>query len=429
MKIILKGIKNQMLLNYAFGIKRTLKPKSGSQFYALTCIQVDPLQVRQECIDWQGFQFQQFIHCGSFRLKVKEWITGFRSVPLPDPDSYWTTSLATLPMASSTARPAENEGKTLIGVKATHKTFVMLDTIEKRGVASQLPGRFTMYDEEDGPCTDRAINKWIDVVKIPIIAVASLAFVSRRSGASLVTHALQLLIRTFRECTLQNELDMKAENYVGTASRMMKVFSTAARTGENHQTFRLIFSEDCAAHAKDLRDVLKDNCAVLIGGGKTAQGLFKLMTTSNVMNLGALNTTHPPSNSFFEQLRKRKVFLTTNQKRWAKKPKEDQQAMNQAIQDMYDMCADLKSELASLGYALRRHNARHIGDRQNQIIIQDVVRDWLEFRYDLSIERAAAVTHTPPDYGDALVIVARLVGDIEVDRGNLAHEKDTGDQP
>ena len=143
---------------------------------------------------------------------------------------------------------------------------------------------------------------------------------------------------------------------------------------------------------KTYGDVLKDNKYMLIGGGKTVSNLFMTMTSTNVTNLGALTTTHPPSNSFFEQLRKREVFLTTNQKRWSKKPKEDQKAGHQEIQDMYDMCADLKSELANLGYALRRHNARYLGDREKQIIIQDVVRDWIEFRYDLSIERAAPVT-------------------------------------
>ena len=60
---------------------------------------------------------------------------------------------------------------------------------------------------------------------------------------------------------------------------------------------------------------------------------------------------------------------------------------------MYEIIADMKSELANVGYALRRHNARHVDDRDKQIIIQDVVRDWIEFKYDLTIERAAAVTH------------------------------------
>ena len=289
-KVILKGIKNQMLLNNAYGVKRTLRPKSGVQSHALTCIQIDPIQVRQECIDWQGFQFQQFVHCGSFRLKVKDWITELRSAPFPDPGSYWTISFATSAMASSSTSKVESEGKTLTGVRATHKSLMILSTVEKRGVASQLPERFTMYDEEDGHCTD----------------------------------------------------------------------------------------------------VLKDKYTVLIGGGNTENQLFMTMTSTNATNLGALNTTHPPSNSFFEQLRKREVFLMTNQKRWSKKPKEDQKAGQQDIQDMYDMCADLKSELANLGYALRHHNTRYPDDREKQIIIQDVVRDWIEFRYDLPIERAAA---------------------------------------
>ena len=60
---------------------------------------------------------------------------------------------------------------------------------------------------------------------------------------------------------------------------------------------------------------------------------------------------------------------------------------------MYGLVAEMKSELANVGYALRRHNAKHQDDEDKQIIIQDVIRDWLEFKYDLPIERAAAVTH------------------------------------
>ena len=71
----------------------------------------------------------------------------------------------------------------------------------------------------------------------------------------------------------------------------------------------------------------------------------------------------------------------------------DQKPDNDDITAMYDMIADMKSELANVGYALRRHNARHADDKEKQIIIQDVVRDWIEFKYDLPIERAAAVTH------------------------------------
>ena len=60
---------------------------------------------------------------------------------------------------------------------------------------------------------------------------------------------------------------------------------------------------------------------------------------------------------------------------------------------MYGLVEEMKSELANVGYAMRRHNAKHQDDEGRKIIIQDVIRDWLEFKYDLSVERAAAVTH------------------------------------
>ena len=395
-KVILKGVKNQMLLNNAYGIKRNLKPKRTQVSQALTCVLLNQNQrsIWQEEHDQQGLQFLHFLHCGSFRLKVKGSVTGLRSDPSPDLDSYWTATLATSAMASSSARASESDGKTLTSARPTTRPLTILDTIRKKGVAKQLPGRFVMYDEEEGPCTDLAINKWIEVVKIPVIVVVSLAFAWKRRTPSHITHALQLLTRTFRECTLRNELEMKVESYVGAASRMMKVFTSKARDPIDLENFRLLCSDDYATHGEDLWGVLKDSYTVLIGGGKTVEDLYKLLTTSNVTNLGALNTTHPPSNSFVEQIRRGSLFLKTNQESWSKRPREvSQHAGHDDISAMYDMVADMKSELANVGYALRRHNARHADDRGNQIIIQDVVRDWIEYKYDLPIERAAAVKH------------------------------------
>ena len=246
-------------------------------------------------------------------MKVKEWYLGFQPAPLPDPDSNWTAILATLAMASSSAKTSENDGKTLTGAKATARTLTILDTVRKRGVTGQFPGRFTLYHEEDGPCTDLAINKWMDTVQIPVIVVVSLAVASRRRTQSHITHALQLLTRTFRECTLSSELEMKVETYVGTASRMMKAFISKARNDLESLNFALLCSKECPNHAEDLWGVLKDNYAVLIGGGKTVEDLYKLLTSSNVTDLGALNTTHPPSNSFVEQIRRGSLFLKTNQ--------------------------------------------------------------------------------------------------------------------
>ena len=115
---------------------------------------------------------------------------------------------------------------------------------------------------------------------------------------------------------------MKAETYVGTASRMMKAFISKARDGIEAQNFALLCSPECASHAEDLWSVLKDNYSVLIGGEETVSDLCQLLTSSNVTELGALNTTHPPSNSFVEQIRRGSLFLKTKQETWSKRPRE-----------------------------------------------------------------------------------------------------------
>ena len=55
----------------------------------------------------------------------------------------------------------------------------------------------------------------------------------------------------------------------------------------------------------------------------------------------------------------------------------------------------LEGEGANLGYALRRHNAKmhQAGTPGQSIIIQDVLEDWVSMRYDLTLERTAAVIH------------------------------------
>ena len=171
----------------------------------------------------QGFHFLHFLHRGSYRLKVKEWTPGSFPVPLPDPDSYWTVILATSAMASTTANMIDNEMKTLTGAKATARTITILDTLRQRGVVDQLPARFTLGTEGIGPISDMAVNRWLDSVKVPVVVVTSLAaFASRRRNPAGVSHALQLLTRTFRDCTLKSELDMSAETYIGHANRMMR---------------------------------------------------------------------------------------------------------------------------------------------------------------------------------------------------------------
>ena len=172
------------------------------------------------------------------------------------------------------------------------------------------------------------------------------------------------------------------------------MFVSKHRENIERPNFDLLCSPECAIRAEDLWSVLKESYAVLIGGGKTVSGLYRTLTTSNIIELGALNTTHPPVNSFVEQIRRGSLFLKTNQETWSKRPREiTRNPSDDEINFMYGLIEEMKSELANVGYAMRRHNAKHQDDEDRKIIIQDVIRDWLEFKYDLSVERAAAVTH------------------------------------
>ena len=54
----------------------------------------------------------------------------------------------------------------------------------------------------------------------------------------------------------------------------------------------------------------------------------------------------------------------------------------------------MKEEVVSMAYALRRHNVRFDeANASRRIILQDVLEDWASMRYDLPIERTAAVIH------------------------------------
>ena len=54
----------------------------------------------------------------------------------------------------------------------------------------------------------------------------------------------------------------------------------------------------------------------------------------------------------------------------------------------------MKEEVVGLGYALRRQNARFDdSNRVKRIILQNVLENWAAMRYDLPLERTAAVVH------------------------------------
>ena len=91
-----------------------------------------------------------------------------------------------------TVSTPESDGKVLIpGPQACRTTVLILEAIAVGGFGNQIPARFTTWRQEDVPCTDKAVARWIENVQIPIIFIVSLAFgISRRDKQDKVIHAL-----------------------------------------------------------------------------------------------------------------------------------------------------------------------------------------------------------------------------------------------
>eukprot|EP00435_Cladocopium_sp_Y103_P021927 s3816_g5.t1 len=237
--------------------------------------------------------------------------------------------------------------------------YAVLEEIKKREITAQLPPRFTIFGQGGPPCPDAGIEKWITRVKIPVVRVASLAFVSRRNYADSILHAISLLARVFRECKVQEVLEMMADRYVGSAARIIKSFINDYRNNDERQDlYHLFGSYECSVRADELWSILKDHV-------------------------------------FFNEV------IKTH---WSNKPAELEVLTDAKIENIKYLINGGRSQLNYLGYALRRHNHRHRDNAKNQIIIQDVLKDWMELRYELTLERAAAVTHL-----QALVVATTLL--------------------
>eukprot|EP00435_Cladocopium_sp_Y103_P056867 s295_g19.t1 len=109
------------------------------------------------------------------------------------------------------------------------------------------------------PWSDAVIERWITRVKIPVVIEASLAFVSKRSAADEILHAISLLARVFRASKVHDELDMIADRFVGSAGRIIKPFITDYRNHtDRHKVCELLNSTDCILRSDELRLVPKE---------------------------------------------------------------------------------------------------------------------------------------------------------------------------
>lgn len=197
----------------------------------------------------------------------------------------------------------------------------------------------------------------------------------------------------FRSITVQSQFDMKVESFVNGAGRMIKAFRQEAKNGQHAETHRHLCKEECAERAEEMWEALRYQYSVLIGDGKTVKELHIQMTTTTFADLGSLNKTRPPLGSIIDRLRNKGQFRDVNQVRWSRKPIEGQEITRESMAEMQDMIVELRSEMVDLGYALRRHNWRHRDSPENQVIRQSLFQDWVDLKYNLPLERAAAVTH------------------------------------
>ena len=177
------------------------------------------------------------------------------------------------------------------------------------------------------------------------------------------------------------------------AARMVKAFKPEATTGQRSEIYRHLCTVECAGRADEMWEALRYQYSMLISDSKTVKELHIKMTTATVTSLGSLIKTHPPVGSIIDPLRKKGKFLEVNQIRWSKKPLEGQEIKRENMAEIPVMIVDLRSEVADLGYAMRKHNWRHQDSPENQLILQDLFSDWVNLKYNLPLERAAAVTH------------------------------------
>ena len=122
----------------------------------------------------------------------------------------------------------------------------------------------------------------------------------------------------------------------------------------------------------------------------TVKGLRDKIANTSPTHLGSLNQTYPPYGSSCYQIRKRTNFEEIARRKWEKWSFEVMQREAPApdeVEDRIKFLVNMYEESYSLGYALRRHNARAASNQGKTIIVQNVLEDWMSMSYDLSLER------------------------------------------
>eukprot|EP00435_Cladocopium_sp_Y103_P046784 s3204_g13.t1 len=297
--------------------------------------------------------------------------------------------------------------------EAVNLARTTLKVIIDRNQTDQLPRAFCTFQEAKlKMCQDQDVRDWIDRVKIPAPIVAALAFVMQRSNKEQVTQAIHLLMNLFTRVTVEEEAQLTVSDFIEKGARITKLFDRYAREDAQMAVLQYLCSHDCALRTDELWTTLKSQYSGannMIPKDITVQQLRAKIANTSVSNLGSLNQSHPPLNSHCHQIRLRTNFADLSRKHWENwRPHKMQLRDDWGKELIEKTCASLgkmlKEEGCGLGYALRRHNARCAGNPASQFILQNVMEDWTSMRYDLPLERTAAVVHL-----QATLMAARLM--------------------
>eukprot|EP00435_Cladocopium_sp_Y103_P015438 s5035_g3.t1 len=188
---------------------------------------------------------------------------------------------------------------------------------------------------------------------------------------------------------------MLAEQYVRSAARIIKALINDYRGNpDRHVVYHTLMTNECLVRSDEMWSILKDQFPKLIEDISVKDLLHKA-TTTTLDRLGSqASKTHPPPNGIVDRLRLGDLFFQDVIKvHWEKIPATNEMLDSDKIKAIHTLMTGVRTQLQHLGYALRRHNFRNRENPKDQIIIQDCLKDWLNIRYNLPLERAAALIH------------------------------------
>ena len=330
--------------------------------------------------------------------KVKRSCNSHRGSFLADPDPSCLD--AAFAMATSDfVMPSAAKGVNLL--KAT------LSLVKQKQQERSLPTAFSTYEETNyRGCQDRDIDEWIGRVQIAPPIVVALAFVMERSDRAFVTHAVRLLMKMLMKVTNEGELNSTVSSFVDKGARLSKLVEQAARSSEDGEIMKLLCTLECAVRIDEFWETLKDHYSgqnSMITREITVKELRDKIANTSPMSLGSLNQTFPPHGSKCQQIRMRTNFEDITRRKWERWSFEALKAESpdggEVEKRMQILVGIMYEESYGLGYALRRHNARMASSRGKQIIVQNVLEDWMSMSYNLSLERTAASSSSDDSHG------------------------------